>query len=214
VGKLNPNYGERPRPWLEGDNHPLKVWHRSNPDFGEKQRGDSNPIHRVKHLYDDPEYVTSITRGLRDHVRAKTGKTYEEIYGEKAAREYKDKLRAASPGRLQKFLRKTTKPELLMRGILIGLGVDFVEQYPIGYHTVDFFVPSKRLVVQVDGDYWHGNPQVYPEEKLSGNQRKQKRLDKACDTYCRNQGLILMRVWEADLVDAPQVENRIKEALK
>ena len=71
-GENNPNYGSKPRPWLEGDNNPLRQWHQEHPDFGAKQRGNANPIHKVSFLYEDPTYVDRITRGIRAHVVDKT----------------------------------------------------------------------------------------------------------------------------------------------
>jgi len=85
-GSDNPNFGPMSRPWLEGENHPFRRWHREHPEFGENQRGAANPVHKARHLYDDPEYVERITTGIRAHVDQKRGSTYEEVYGpEKAA---------------------------------------------------------------------------------------------------------------------------------
>lgn len=199
-GERNPNYGSKPRPWLEGENNALRRWHQGHPEFGVNQRGVENPIHKVKHLYQDPSYVANITRGIRAHVKSKTGKSYEEVYGVSKAMEYKDKLRAASPVRMSKFKRKVTKPELIVRSLLQGLGVSFVEQAILGPYTVDFLIPDSRLVVQADGDYWHANPEVYPnDDNLSKSQQKQRRLDASCNSLIRNKGYVLVRLWESDL---------------
>jgi very-short-patch-repair endonuclease len=195
-GDRNPNYGSKPRPWLVGDRHPLRRWHKQHPDFGARQRGASNPIHRVIHLYEDQAYVERITAGIRQHIASKTGKSYEEVYGEAKAAEYKEKLRLASPQRLAKFKRKRTGPEKLVSNILTYLGVSYTEQTPLGYYTVDFLVPPK-LVIQTDGDYWHGNPKVYSE--LSDAQRQRKRLDASCDSFLQHRGYTVLRLWEHDL---------------
>jgi hypothetical protein len=111
LGDKNPNFGAKYRPWLEVDNHPLRKWHVANPDFGDKQRGLKNPVHKARELYDNPEYVRKITSGIREHVASKKGRTYEEVYGEERASDYKRKLREASPSRMAKFSRKVTWPE-------------------------------------------------------------------------------------------------------
>jgi very-short-patch-repair endonuclease len=214
VGALNPNYGKKPRPWLEGENHPLRKWHTDHPEFAEKQRGSNNPIHKVRHLYADPSYVAQLTRGIRAHVEHKTGKTYEEVYGEEAALKYKEKLRAASPARMAKSFRRPTAPELAMREMLTQSGEAFLEQHPIGYYTVDFFVPGKSLVIQVDGDYWHGNPLKYPAGFLSARQNNQVRLDRSCDRYCIGRGFLVCRVWENDInCDRAGVLTRVLRCL-
>lgn len=48
-----------------------------------------------------------------------------------------------------------TRLELAGRTLLDSLGVEFDEQVPIGNHTVDFYVPKIRLVVEADGWFWH-----------------------------------------------------------
>lgn len=34
-------------------------------------------------------------------------------------------------------------------------GLDFYEQYPIGNHVVDAFVPLGGIVLEADGEHWH-----------------------------------------------------------
>jgi len=117
---------------------------------------------------------------------------------------------------MAKFKRKVTEPELIVRGLLQQLGVEFVEQYPVGYHTVDFFVPSKLLVVQADGDYWHANPLLYPDEgRLSSAHRKQRGVDCSCNSYLLNHGYRVVRLWENDLHKKPEFcAEVLREALE
>lgn len=216
VGDRNPNYGKKPRPWLEGDNNPLRKWHREHPELGNAQRGAANPIHKVLHLYDDPEYVTRITRGFRVQHALLTGSTFEAVYGKEKADQIKEKLRQASPARMAKFSRKETCPERIVREILEELGVGFQAQAPLGHYTVDFFVPVSRLVIQADGDYWHAHPSVYGEglKPLSRVQQNRLRLDASCDSYLSNMGYTVLRLWERDLKKQRTVcEQALKTAL-
>lgn len=216
TGESNPNFGLKSRPWLDGDASPLRQWHKSNPDFGAKQRGASNPVHKVAHLYQDPEYVARITRGLRAHTNERRGSTYEKVYGHAKALVYKQKLREASPVRLSKFSRGETEPERLVRVVLEGLGVSFKTQVPIGPYTVDFFVPTAHLVLQSDGDYWHAHPDQYGENKkpLTPSQRSRRRLDASCDSYMLQHGYRVLRLWECDLHDdLENCRDRILQAL-
>jgi len=202
-GANNPNFGEKSRPWLEGDNAPFRQWHREHPEFGVQQRGAANPIHKVKHLYDDPEYVARITSGIRAHVDQRRGSTYDEVYGVAKAEEYKQKLRDASPARLAQFQRKETEPERLVREMLEGLGVAFQQEAPLGHYTVDFLLEASRVVVQADGDYWHANPAIYPVPTAA--QKDRRRLDASCDSFLHNQGYRVLRFWEKDLYNNPKM---------
>lgn len=197
VGEKNPNFGQKSRPWLEGGNNPLRRWHQANPDFGLKQTGQANPVHSCRHLYADPAYLSQVTRGLRQHVALKRGKTYEDVYGPDKGLVIRQKLRDASPQRLAKFTRKVTRPEQIVAELLDGLGVAYETQVAFGPHTVDFFVGGHNLVIQADGDYWHANPLVYANPSTS--QLARRRIDASCNAYLRNRGISLLRFWESDL---------------
>jgi len=211
-GDRNPNSGEKVRPWLEGDKNPLHQWHQKHPDFGERQRGKANPVHKVRHLYEDPQYVARITKGIRAHVDLRRGSTYEEVYGEEKAAQYKQKLRDASPARLKKFKRKETNPERIVREMLESTGVLFQQEAPLGFYTVDFLLPDFRLVIQADGDYWHANPKTYPNPTPS--QRKRRRLDASCDSFLNNRNYRVLRFWETRLkTDVEGCEKQLLEIL-
>ncbi len=201
VGEKNPNFGEKRRPWLEGSRHPLRQWHRANPDFGSKQRGAANPVHACRHLYEDPSYVARIVRGLLQHAAEKNGRSYEEVYGSHKAEVIREKLREASPRRLAKFTRRVTRPEKIVAGLLDGLGVAYETQVAFGPHTVDFFVADHNLVIQADGDYWHANPLIYLAP--STRQLVRRKIDASCNSYLRSRGISLLRFWESDLYGAP-----------
>lgn len=214
-GDRNPNYGVKDRPWMEGDKHPLRRWHRENPGFGNNQRGDNNPVHKVKHRYDDPEYKGRVIRGLLAHVDERRGSTYTEVYGEEKAEEIKDKLRKASPARMSKFARRETEPERIVREMLTDLRVVFDVQVAIGHYTVDFLIPDFHLVIQADGDYWHAHPDLYTESVLTATQRKSRRLDASCNSFLSNRGYRVLRLWERDLHGDPgSCRNRIIQALQ
>ena len=201
-GSRNPNYGEKSRPWLEDENSNFRKFHRDHPDFGENQKGDKNPVHKVKHLYEDPEYVAKITRGLREHAAQKKGSTYEEVYGPEKAAEYKKKLQDASPVRMAKFKRRETAPERIIREMLESLNLPFQQEAPFGYYTVDFLLEEKKLILQADGDYWHVHPDKFPNPDES--QKTTQRVDASCNSFIRNQGYQVLRFWESDLHNKPE----------
>ena len=43
-------------------------------------------------------------------------------------------------------------------------------------YQCDIYVPSFNLIIEADGDYWHGNPQKYSKSKLNKRQREVKML--------------------------------------
>jgi len=101
--------------------------------------------------------------------------------------------------------------ELLGYGLLDGLGIPYERQRLIGdKFCVDAFVPSLNLVIQFDGDYWHGNSQRFPEP--SARQRSRMRLDNSQDAYMTACGYRVIRVWEHDIKKCPSHVTALLQA--
>lgn len=97
--------------------------------------------------------------------------------------------------------------------LLDGIGVDYLPQHIIGdKFCVDAFIPSAGLVVQFDGDYWHGNPARFPEPDR--RQRHRINLDRSQDAYMKACGYEVFRIWASDLKsDREGVRSRLLQAL-
>jgi very-short-patch-repair endonuclease len=121
--------------------------------------------------------------------------------------------RMAEQNQKQLLRNGPNKLELAGRGIVSGIGIEFEEQVLLfGKFTVDVFVKSLGVVIQWDGDYWHGNPKVYNE--LGGMQVKNVKQDKACNAYLTKCGIKVLRFWEKDVKKRPEwVKQEIKREL-
>lgn len=53
---------------------------------------------------------------------------------------------------------KRTSIEAAVASVLDRLGVAYVFQHPMAGYVADFFVPSRSLVIECDGEYWHSRP--------------------------------------------------------
>lgn len=97
-------------------------------------------------------------------------------------------------------LGRTTKAEALGYALLDRLGLDYVRQPSFGDRfTPDAAVPSARLVVQFDGDYWHDRAGTSTEPRIL----RRVALDRSQDRYVRACGWEVVRLWESELRDAP-----------
>jgi len=79
----------------------------------------------------------------------------------------------------------------------------------------DFTFQAQKIVVFVDGDFWHGNPRTfrfpstnskYWREKILRNRRRDSAINKAL----KLRGWTVVRVWESSLLKA---EKRIARQL-
>ena len=48
-----------------------------------------------------------------------------------------------------------TRLEARIRVALELLGVGFTQEYPFGRWSIDFAIPSRKVAIEADGDYWH-----------------------------------------------------------
>lgn len=99
--------------------------------------------------------------------------------------------------------------------LLDEMGVQYVRQHVIGgKFTVDAFVPGTGVVVQWDGDYWHGHPVRFPNP--DARVRRRMALDISQDAYMVKCGYRVVRVWESELkasVDAVRARLRASSVL-
>lgn len=55
--------------------------------------------------------------------------------------------------------------EALMRNALEKANIDFRQEVQIGKFCVDFLIPSKKMVIECDGNYWHDSQQAKVRDK-------------------------------------------------
>ena len=67
---------------------------------------------------------------------------------------------------------KMTWPEKEFQKMLKELKVKFETQKIVGNKIFDFYIPHLNLLLEVDGDYWHANPDTLKTEKINGMQSK------------------------------------------
>lgn len=77
--------------------------------------------------------------------------------------------------------------------------------------TVDACVPSLRLIVQADGDYWHG---LLPEHQSHPTVQKNLANDRRQNSYLAKAGWRVKRFWEHSLLGEPAAVATILTALR
>lgn len=98
--------------------------------------------------------------------------------------------------------------------ILEEIGVDFISQKLIaGKFLVDIYIPVKNIVIQWDGNYWHGKGLKY--EEMDYRQQKRHNLDKSQDKYMKKMGIKVLRFWEDEVYKKrSEVIENIKRAIQ
>lgn len=96
------------------------------------------------------------------------------------------------------------------------LGVKYVYQFEakdIG-RFFDFYLPDSNLIIEIDGDYWHGNPEKYKKEDLKAHQLRAQRIDEYKTKWALTHSIPILRLWENDIRNNPKkVLKILKETL-
>ena len=121
--------------------------------------------------------------------------------------------------RMRRTRQRGTAPELALRSELHRRGFRFRVQRPLSFDArrkADLVFPRERLVVFVDGCFWHSCPKhaTFPKAnaefwsaKLAGNVRR----DRDTDRRLAAEGWHVLRVWEHEPPEraAEKVERRL-----
>lgn len=97
----------------------------------------------------------------------------------------------------KKMSKKMTAPEKVFQSILKKYKIDFQPQFILGSKIFDFHLKESNVLVEINGDYWHGNPEVYEQFSWYQIRVQKKDLDKKNIAIGRGYGYL--EVWEKDL---------------
>lgn len=91
------------------------------------------------------------------------------------------------------------------------LGIKYEEQYEAKdiKRFYDFYLPEHRVIIEIDGDYYHGYGKVYEEK--TPMQKRNERVDKIKDEWALSHGIPLIRIWEHDINNNPEKVMRMLE---
>lgn len=93
-----------------------------------------------------------------------------------------------------------SKPEKLTCELLDEIGVAYTKEYSLGNFYYDIHVTGTSLLIEVQGDYWHANPEIYSDkEKLNQTQRANIRRDHCKRRFAKESGFYTLYIWERDL---------------
>jgi len=104
-----------------------------------------------------------------------------------------------------KVKNKNTKIEKKIALLLIESGVKFETQYDIFYEknkfkSYDFYLKDLNLLIEADGDYWHGNPKKYNDLNLLNEIQKNNKLnDEFKNKLALDNHYNIIRFWECEI---------------
>lgn len=103
--------------------------------------------------------------------------------------------------------------ERFKEDFLKPLGVRYKYQFEakdIG-RWFDFYLPDHNLIIEIDGSYYHADPRVITEDKLTPMHRRNMKVDELKNRWALAHGIPIIRIWEKDINENPK---KVLEALR
>lgn len=182
-----------------------------------KEEQDTRREEIIYKLKNDKERAKKISKALKG-----VPKSEEQMKQlQKARKEYwskpenREKARERTTKRLvETNYTKTSKIEELVKNRLKKLKVDFKHQYVLGDKIFDFYLKEYNIVIEVDGDFYHANPNKYNLEELYPIQERNLINDKEKEKILLDNDIKLFRIWESDINNDITIIDEIIKGLK
>ena len=109
---------------------------------------------------------------------------------------------------------KKSKLELRIESMLKLINLKFINQYEFKKRLFDFYLEDFNILIEVDGDFYHCNPDSKHNEIVYDTQKITKQNDVYKDTLCLEHNILLLRFWEKDINERPEwVISELKKKL-
>lgn len=123
-------------------------------------------------------------------------------FGAEKSEESKEKSRMTMIKNIMdgKIPQTLTKPHIMIHNLLEMNGIKCIDEFQCKYYSVDIYVEKYDLMIEVMGDYWHGNPFKYTYNELNQYQLKDIKQDKSKHTCIqRYHNREILYLWENDI---------------
>ena len=196
--------------WKEGKY--VGWWENKTPETLEKIEGIKEK------LRNDKERGKKISKKLKGVPKTEISKI-KNSKSQKIRYKNKPKLKEDASIRRIKWLKsnlsnKKSKLESKFETILNLLNIKYEFQHEFQKRLFDFKIKDKNILIEVDGDFYHCNPNTKHSEVLYETQSLTKKNDNYKNTLCQNHGMILLRYWEKDINERPEwIISELKKEL-
>lgn len=116
-------------------------------------------------------------------------KTFEEIYGMTSI-EYRKQHNTK---------KKDTSIEKITQTILFENDIDFIKHHLVGGYEFDLFLPKLNVLIECDGDYWHGKG--VEDTELNEVQKNTRENDLIKNKVAKQNNIKLFRFWGSEIKD-------------
>lgn len=149
---------------------------------------------------------TAQTRKLNGTPSWNSGKT--GVYSQETI----EKIRQATLKQLEREIFRKTSIEKIVEGFLIEEAIPYQYSFILQGAQFDFLLVGTTILIECDGDFWHGNPKFY--STFYDVQKRIMMRDMEKNQLAEKYGFTLLRFWEDEVKnDFENVKQRIINAL-
>lgn len=190
-----------------------------------KQTGEGNPFFGKTHTNDSKEQISKSrknkAKGNKNAMaslknRKKVSKKLKEYWSNGKMDETREKLSNIMKtrhinGELNSYNRSKAEDEIINK--LKEIGIPCEPSFRLEGKIFDIYVPSKNLLIEYNGDYWHCNPVKYEADYFN---KKKNMYAKEIWEYDKNKLYLAEKnnyncvtIWEHDYKKTPEIINNI-----
>jgi very-short-patch-repair endonuclease len=196
-------------------------WKRQNwqgenaPRYGKTHTEDTKKKigKKAKERLSDSENHPMYGKHHSEETRKKISESHKKLY--KSGYENPMKGKTHDTAALRKIFNswEISKRELEFKQILDSLNVEYKHQFFLSRDGVnrsyDFYLPGAKVLVEIDGDYWHGGPGCDEHCKNVDDVREN---DQFKQDFAEKHGYRVIRFWGSEIKSQPQkVTEQIKK---
>ena len=185
--------------------------------------GENNPFYGKTHTSETIDKIikaNEIARLDENFVKSHSmscSKAQQKIRDENPKYYSEIKRKAGIVSHYNQHRYKMNIPEKKFEKILKDNNIEYDYSPVMSKYQYDFKIRNKRILVEIDGDYWHSNPKFYNEDgsngkrKLNNIQINKKRIDKKKEEFADKHNFKLIRIWESDLENYNIIQEVLNE---
>lgn len=181
-------------------------------------KGENHPMYNKRHLNESKIKQSNSHKGkiVSRETRIKISKSHKGILfsnerkinisrsklGKKYPKELYPKMGWRTSRKYQIFPTEDTSIEIKIQGFLRELGIEFYTHQFINIkyaYQCDILIPSSKIIIECDGDYWHGNLKKFNNSQLSNRIKCQRSLDFERNYQLEEKGYKVIRLWGSDI---------------
>jgi very-short-patch-repair endonuclease len=171
-------------------------------------------VKAIKENRKDPELGNKISKGAKGVPKPKpegfgVGRIQSEATKEKMSQSAIERI-------IQSDHKHSSKLEDYFGELLENENINYIQYFYAKSIKAfyDFFIPNTNIIIEVDGDFWHCNPNSKYSTAEYPIQQKNLKRDQEKNQWAKDNGYKLLRFWETDINTNPtQVIETLKKEL-